>query len=61
VREDLERRDRADSTRRVSPLQPAEDALVLDTTNLAVADIVSKIVERFRLATHRTPGETGAS
>jgi len=61
VREDLERRDRADSTRRVSPLQPAEDALVLDTTNLAVADIVSMIIERFRLTTQRTPGETGAS
>lgn len=61
VREDLERRDRADSTRRVSPLQPAEDALVLDTTDLAVADIVSTIVERFRLATQRTPRETGAS
>jgi cytidylate kinase len=61
VREDLERRDRADSTRPVSPLQPAEGALVLDTTNLSVADIVSTIVERFRLATDRTPGETGAS
>jgi cytidylate kinase len=45
----------------VSPLQPAEDALVLDTTNLAVADIVSMIIERFHLTTQRTPGETGAS
>jgi CMP/dCMP kinase len=61
VREDLERRDHADSTRPVSPLQPAEDALVLDTTNLSVPDIVSTIVERFRLATDRTVGETGAS
>jgi cytidylate kinase len=61
VREDLERRDRADSTRPVSPLQPAEDALVLDTTDLAVADIVSTIVERFRSATQRTPGDIEAS
>jgi len=48
VREALERRDRADSTRSVSPLQAAPDAVVVDTTERGVADIVAEIVDRYR-------------
>ncbi|MEX2253827.1 MAG: (d)CMP kinase [Acidimicrobiia bacterium] len=51
VREDLDRRDRADSTRAASPLQPADDALIVDTTRRTATDIVTDIVERFRAAT----------
>jgi len=47
VRETMERRDRADSTRAASPLQPAPDAMVLDTTGHSVADIVAAIVDRY--------------
>ncbi len=47
VRADLLRRDEQDSTRAVSPLKAADDALVIDTTTRTVADIVETIVERF--------------
>jgi cytidylate kinase len=48
VRDDLDRRDRLDSARPVSPLLAAPDALEIDTTDRAVADIVEEIVEQFR-------------
>jgi len=51
VREELERRDRLDSTRSASPLQAAPDALVVDTTELAIPDVVAEIVDRYRVAT----------
>jgi len=60
VREELERRDRADSTRATSPLQVADDAIVLDTTGRAVADIVAEIVEQYR-RTAAEPGEAGGA
>jgi cytidylate kinase len=48
VLEALERRDRADATRATSPLQAASDAIVVDTTDRPVADIVAEIVDRYR-------------
>ncbi len=51
VREDLERRDHLDSTRTASPLQAADDALLLDTTGRSVAEVVDEIVQRFRAVT----------
>ena len=44
---DLNQRDRRDAERRVSPLKPAEDAMVLDSTDLSIDDVVSQILERF--------------
>ncbi len=41
----IDRRDRLDSTRPVSPLRPAEDALVIDTTELGIEEVVDLIVE----------------
>jgi cytidylate kinase len=55
VREELERRDRLDSTRPTSPLEAADDALVVDTTDRAIDDLVDEIVERFRAATTEQP------
>jgi cytidylate kinase len=43
VRETLERRDHADSTRPVAPLGQAADAVPLDTTGLSVDDVVDAI------------------
>lgn len=54
VRTALERRDRLDSTRTTSPLQVADDATVVDTTEVTVDDVVAGIVTRFRAATRVT-------
>lgn len=40
----LAARDHADSTRRTAPLKPADDAVLVDTTALAFADQVDRIV-----------------
>jgi cytidylate kinase len=40
----LELRDRLDSTREVSPLRPAEDAVVIDTTDMGIDEVVESIV-----------------
>ena len=45
VRERLERRDQADSTRQASPLSVAGDAVELDTTGLTVDQVVGVIAE----------------
>jgi cytidylate kinase len=42
---DVERRDRLDSSRAASPLQPADDAVWLDTTHLDVAGVLERILE----------------
>lgn len=47
VREDIARRDALDSGRAVSPLRPAADAWVIDTTETDAADVAAQIVERF--------------
>ena len=44
VMKELDRRDRADSTRKVSPLAPANDAVRLDTTGMTVEEVVDRIV-----------------
>lgn len=41
--EDLVDRDQRDRTRSVSPLVPAVDAVILDSTNLSIDDVVSRI------------------
>lgn len=46
--EEIERRDRLDSSRDVSPLQKAPDAIEIDNTNLTVNDQVEWIIKRFR-------------
>lgn len=43
----IDERDRKDSTRRVSPLKKADDAVELNTDGLGIADVVQKIVELF--------------
>ena len=46
VKDDLARRDRADSSRETSPLRAADDAIVLDTTARDVCEVVDEIVQR---------------
>jgi len=43
--EDLVARDQRDRTRAVSPLVPASDAVILDTTNLSIDEVVAQVEE----------------
>jgi cytidylate kinase len=45
---DVERRDAIDSSREHSPLRPAVDAVIMDTTNRPVHEIVAEIVRMVR-------------
>ena len=45
VLRDLRRRDRIDSERSVSPLRPAEDAIVIDTDGLTLEEVVRRVLE----------------
>jgi cytidylate kinase len=42
---DLRRRDRIDSQRSVSPLRPAEEAVVIDTDGLTLEEVVVRVLE----------------
>jgi len=44
VAADLARRDTIDSSRQVSPLRPADDAVVIDTTGRTVDDVVNQVL-----------------
>ena len=46
----LARRDALDRARSVSPLRPADDAVVVDTTSRTVDEVVGELVERARVA-----------
>jgi len=41
----IEARDHSDTTRTVAPLKAAEDAIVIDTTNLTIDQVVDKLLE----------------
>jgi cytidylate kinase len=67
VAEDLERRDRRDSSRPDSPLAAAPDAARLDTSRLGVQEEVEEVLRRVRAhprfphaAPSRARGEAGA-
>jgi cytidylate kinase len=47
-RDEIAQRDRADSSRAVSPLVVAKDAEVIDTSNLTVDQVVDEIVARLK-------------
>lgn len=42
---DVERRDRIDSNRQHSPLRPAGDALLIDTTGYSIADVFAQVLK----------------
>jgi cytidylate kinase len=46
LRDEIARRDQADSSRAASPLVVAKDAEVIDTSNLTVGQVVDEIVKR---------------
>jgi cytidylate kinase len=42
VQQAIEQRDKSDEQRTVGPLRPASDAIILDTTNLSIDEVVGK-------------------
>jgi cytidylate kinase len=48
TRDELARRDRLDSTRAVSPLLKAADAVEIDTTSIGLDDVIAQIVHLAR-------------
>lgn len=45
IRAAIARRDRQDSEREISPLRPAADAVVLDTTSLSLEEVTSEVLD----------------
>jgi CMP/dCMP kinase len=48
IREAIRKRDRQDSEREASPLKPAPDAVILDTTALSLREVVSRVLDLAR-------------
>ena len=45
IRQAMKKRDRQDAERAASPLKPAPDAVVLDTTALSLEEVVSRVLD----------------
>ena len=43
--EDIKKRDKIDSTREVSPLIKAEDAIEIDSTSMSINEVVDYIID----------------
>jgi len=48
VERDIQQRDRNDSTREVAPLKPARDAIIIDSTDLTVEQVVELMVSHLK-------------
>ena len=45
IAHDIEERDRRDMTREIAPLKQAEDAVLVDSSDMTIAEVVKKIVD----------------
>lgn len=45
IKDAIEKRDKSDIERNVGPLKPAQDAILIDTTNLDIEQVVDKLFE----------------
>lgn len=50
--EEIRQRDEADANRAVAPLKQAEDAYLLDSSEMSIDEVVAEIVERARRTCH---------
>ena len=46
--EQIQQRDEEDTNRKISPLKPADDSLVIDTSNLSIEEVEKKVMENFK-------------
>ena len=42
--EEVQKRDERDANRQHSPLRPAKDALVIDTTSLTINEVITRVM-----------------
>ena len=45
IKNDIAKRDESDESRTVGPLKPAADAIIVDTTDLTIEEVVEKLME----------------
>jgi cytidylate kinase len=48
IKEEIIQRDFIDSTRDVAPLKPADDAIIIDTSNLTIDEQIQKVIDIVR-------------
>jgi cytidylate kinase len=46
--EEIQARDARDSQRSVSPLKAADDAIIVDTTNMTIQQVIDHVMELIR-------------
>ena len=46
--EQIQQRDEEDTNRKISPLKPADAALVIDTSNLSIKEVEKKVMENYK-------------
>ncbi|MEK9619061.1 MAG: (d)CMP kinase [Flavobacteriales bacterium] len=44
----IQKRDEEDMNRKISPLKPADDSLIIDTSNLSINEVEKKVMEHFK-------------
>jgi len=59
VAEDLKRRDDQDRMRVLSPLRPAEDAIIIDSTMLAAGEVLEEMMNHFGRPQDSSGGRSG--
>ena len=42
---EIKERDERDSTRKIAPLKPAEDSVIVDTTGFTIEEVVERLAE----------------
>jgi len=47
LKEEIARRDKMDSERTLSPLKPAQDAIIIDSTELTIKEVTEKILQLY--------------
>ena len=46
--EQIQQRDEEDTNRKISPLKPADDSLVIDTSYLSIKEVEEKVMENYK-------------
>ncbi len=57
VEESIKRRDKIDSSREISPLKKADDAIELDTTNLTIKQEIENIIKDLKELENKQPSK----